>query len=53
MSYSLSKSCQIKNLSNIYEKLFGPNKLDGYFVEVGAYDGESFSNTSGLAELVS
>lgn len=51
MSYKLSNTCQIKNLSKIYEDLFGANKTDGYFVEVGAYDGESFSNTSGLADI--
>jgi FkbM family methyltransferase len=27
------------------------NTSDGLFVEVGAFDGESFSNTSGLADL--
>lgn len=51
MSYKLSSTCQIKNLSHFYEDLFGKNKTDGYFVEVGAYDGESFSNTSGLADI--
>lgn len=50
MSYKLSNTCQIENLNKIYEELFGVNKTDGYFVEVGAYDGESFSNTSGLAD---
>lgn len=33
----------------MYEKYFG-NKIDGYFVEIGAYDGYRFSNTWGLAE---
>lgn len=51
MSYKLSSTCQIKNLSQMYEDLFGKNKTDGHFVEVGAYDGESFSNTSGLADI--
>ena len=51
MTYKLSETCQIKDLSKIYEKLFGLNKKDGTFVEVGAYDGESFSNTSCLADM--
>lgn len=48
--YNLSKTCQIENLNEIYLKYFGyPSK--GYFVEVGAYDGETFSNTSCLADI--
>ena len=49
MYYKLSKTCQIKKLSSIYEDFFGTID-NGVFVEVGAYDGESFSNTSGLAD---
>ena len=40
--------CQIENLSEIYEKYLGLKK-DGSFVEVGAFDGLSWSNTFGLA----
>lgn len=40
--------CQIDNLSEIYEKYLGL-KNDGSFVEVGAFDGLSWSNTFGLA----
>lgn len=47
--YNVSNSCQIQNLSLIYEKYFG-YPFVGTFVEVGAYDGESFSNTSCLAD---
>jgi 2-O-methyltransferase len=46
----LSDTCQIQNLVSIYQKYF-PNKTDGVFVEVGAFDGESYSNTSGLADI--
>lgn len=49
MHLNISNTCQISNLREIYLQYF--NKIDGYFVEVGAFDGESFSNTSGLADL--
>lgn len=49
MTYKVSDSCQIDNINSFYEKYFG-NKVDGYFVEIGAYDGYTFSNTWGLAE---
>jgi FkbM family methyltransferase len=44
----LSKSNQIPTLIHYYQRYLGDR---GYFVEVGAYDGESWSNTSGLADL--
>ncbi len=43
-------SCQIPDIGAIYEVIFG-TKADGTFVEVGAYDGETYSNTSFLADL--
>jgi hypothetical protein len=48
--YNLPESCQIPELDKIYKKYFGlfTNKV---FVEVGAYDGESTSNTSFLSDL--
>jgi FkbM family methyltransferase len=46
----LSQSCQVPNLKKIYRNVFG-NCANGSFVEVGAFDGESFSNTSGLADF--
>lgn len=44
-----SPSCQIDNISELYE-VFLTTKLDGIFVEVGAFDGYTFSNTWGLAQ---
>lgn len=48
--YVISKTCQISGIVFLYEKFFG-RKSDGVFVEVGAFDGESHSNTSCLADL--
>lgn len=48
--YQLSLTCQIPHLSDLYEKYFGQTR-EGVFVEVGAYDGEYVSNTSGLADI--
>jgi FkbM family methyltransferase len=47
--YQPSSSCQIAILGALHERLFG-ERTDGSFVEVGAYDGETFSNTSCLAD---
>lgn len=44
------KKCQIKNLEEIYLKYFG-YKTTGTFVEVGGFDGISWSNTYGLAVI--
>jgi FkbM family methyltransferase len=46
--YNLSPTCQIPDLDEIYYKYFGFRV--GVFVEVGAFDGESVSNTSCLAD---
>jgi len=48
--YKLSPTCQIPDLQIIYEQYFG-RRTDALFVEVGAYDGEYASNTSGLADI--
>lgn len=48
--YKLSLTCQVPKLNIIYEQYFD-RRSDGYFVEVGAYDGEYSSNTSGLADI--
>lgn len=46
--YYIQDDCQVKGLSKIYEKYFGL-KGNGSFVDVGAYDGKTYSNTYGLA----
>jgi FkbM family methyltransferase len=51
MSYEVGYNCQVKDLSDIYTKYFGENKVTGTFVEIGAYDGYDCSNTWGLAKL--
>jgi FkbM family methyltransferase len=49
-SYYLSHpTCQILSLGPLYERFLG-TRNNGTFVEVGGYDGISFSNTWGLAE---
>lgn len=50
LEYNIPSSCQIIGLKNIYKKYFS-NVKDGTFVEVGAYDGEEFSNTSCLSDI--
>lgn len=49
-NYNVRPDCQVPNLGNIYNHYF--KNIDvGYFVEVGAYDGVSWSNTLCLAEV--
>jgi len=47
--YNIVKNCQVIGLGDIYLDVFG-YKTDGSFVEVGAFDGIKWSNTSCLAE---
>lgn len=47
--YPQLASCQIPVLEYLFESVFG-EKGSGFFVEVGAYDGLSTSNSWGLAE---
>lgn len=46
----LSRTCQISGLLEIYREA-GFLSRKGAFLEIGAYDGESFSNTSILADF--
>jgi len=48
--YKIADNCDIKGLAEIYEKYFD-NKTDGFFVEIGAYNGYDFSNVSGLVDV--
>jgi len=47
--YSPPSNCQVPFLGEKWDLIFG-RRSEGYFVEVGAYDGENFSNTSCLAD---
>lgn len=47
--YLVHPTCQIPGLSEIYESVFGKGFV-GSFVEVGAFDGVTYSNTWGLAK---
>lgn len=48
--YQVSETCQIPDLPRLLESRFG-RKADGVFVEIGAFDGDYVSNTSGLADM--
>jgi FkbM family methyltransferase len=48
--YGIPRDCQIETLPDILYDHFG-DKRDGLFVEIGAFDGYTWSNTYGLAEL--
>ena len=47
MEFLNSNTSQIEGLHHIYNEIF-PNITDGFFVEVGAYDGYRWSNTLSL-----
>lgn len=47
--YKPSSSCQIPELAGLYSLYLG-ERSTGFFVEVGAFDGISYSNSSCLAE---
>jgi FkbM family methyltransferase len=48
--YKPAPTCQISELATLYSLFLG-ERSDGLFVEVGAYDGISYSNSSCLAEV--
>jgi FkbM family methyltransferase len=48
--YKASPTCQVPDIGKKWEAIFG-QMTHGFFVEVGAYDGESYSNTSCLADV--
>jgi len=48
-NYLTTSNCQVKDLGRIYSDYFG-YITDGFFVDVGAFDGISFSNTAGLVK---
>ncbi len=47
--YPQQPTCQIRNAWVLYDTFLG-RREDGFFVEVGAFDGVTYSNTWGLAE---
>lgn len=47
--FPTQESCQIPRISFLFERFLGAS-ADGFFVEVGAFDGVFVSNTWGLAE---
>lgn len=48
--YEPAENCQIRELADLYEIYLGKRR-EGFFVEVGAYDGLSWSNSSCLAKV--
>jgi FkbM family methyltransferase len=48
LDYEIPLNCQVENLNKIYLDYFG-YKTNGFFVDVGAYNGIDFSNTWRLA----
>jgi FkbM family methyltransferase len=53
MNFEIPSNCQIPNLEQIYRKVFfdSDESFKGTFVEIGAYDGYSHSNTYCLSKL--
>ena len=47
--FTNTNTSQITDLHKIYDEYFG-SVNDGFFVEVGAYDGHRWSNTTSLIE---
>lgn len=49
-TFTETNTSQIDGLSKIYDKYFNAFYENGFFVEVGAYDGHRWSNTTPLVE---
>lgn len=47
--YRVPDNCQVPDLASKWHQIFG-RRSEGFFVEVGAYDGENFSNSSCLSD---
>lgn len=50
LDYYPSETCQVSVLADIYRSVLG-YRTDGTFVEIGAFDGETYSNTAFLADI--
>lgn len=48
--YEIEESCQVHGLEGLLQGVFGRTNT-GMFVEVGAYDGRTYSNTYPLAKI--
>jgi FkbM family methyltransferase len=48
-TYKPNYSCQIANIVEVYTTIFKGVKIGGSFIEIGAYDGVTWSNTDFLA----
>lgn len=49
-SYNVEPTCQVQGLPALLQGVFG-YKTHGFFVEIGAYDGKTYSNTYHLAKI--
>lgn len=47
--FSVGPGCQVENMGGLLEKYLGPIE-EGFFLEIGAYDGLTHSNTVGLVK---
>ena len=50
LNLDIPSTCQIPGLEAIYYGVFGSDMSNRFFIEIGAYDGMTYSNTYGLAK---